>query len=86
MLDVETLEVPAGTTDQVAHMRGGLGRADSASLKRFPGRLEFRTHDPAGDKLVPVGLVITGGFIGLLPCTKLYKDADTEYLYCLLCP
>jgi len=60
MLDVETLEVPAGTTDQVAHMRGGLGRADSASLKRFPGRLEFRTHDPAGDKLVPVGLVITG--------------------------
>jgi hypothetical protein len=27
-----------------------------------------------------------GGFRGLLPCTKLYKDADTEWLYCLLCP
>ena len=50
----------AGTADQVAHMRGGLGRADAAFLKRFPGGLKFGAQDRPGDQLVPVDLVERG--------------------------
>jgi hypothetical protein len=50
MLDVEALEVPVGTADQVGHMLGGIGRADAAALKRFPGGLKFGPQDRPGDR------------------------------------
>ena len=53
-------------------------RADAAALKRFPGRLEFRTQNRAGPSWSQLVSSSEGDFIGLLPCTKLYKDADTE--------
>jgi hypothetical protein len=59
-------------------MRGGLGRADAASLKRFPGRLEFGPMIALATSWSQLVSSSRGGFIGLLPCTKLYKDADTE--------